>query len=328
MLGSGVPLPKALRVAGAAAPAPLRQASERMASEVERGVALPGLMRREEVFPAYVCGLAEAGYAHGRLDLALRSAADRVAADVALARRAVQALAYPALVLAVVLAVAMIVSFVAVPAFEGMYVAAGKSLPWPTRTVVGTARFLRAYWPFLVVGAVACAVWWKSARRTGEAERLAVAVGKVPVLGPILRDIRAARLLALLESLHGAGLVMTRCIEVAAMSMPQDPAVRSGMSVARSIVESGRSVTEALRASRLFPEDALEMVRAGEESGRLGACMADASRHLQARADHGIRVLSAFVEPAAALLVGGIAAGVAFALYLPVFEIPSLVFGR
>jgi type II secretory pathway component PulF len=266
---------------------------------------LPRLLQGERLFPPYVRGLAEAGYATGSLDRALRAAADRLSADVRLSRKAVQTLAYPLLVLLVFGVVACVVSFVAVPAFEGLYTAVGRNLPWPTRVVVGFARLVRAGWPVLVAGAASVPLLWAWAARSPAARRL---VASLPVLGGILSDIRGARLLRVLASLHGAGLVMTRCMEVAA--------------------ESGRSVVDALRSSGLLSEDTLEMVRAGEESGRLGQCMEDAAAYLEARAEHSTRMLATVAEPAAALLVGGVAAAVAVSLYLPVFDIPSLLLGR
>jgi type II secretory pathway component PulF len=325
MLASGVPLTRALRVAGARAPAALREASDRIASGVESGVPLPRLLQGERLFPPYVRGLAEAGYATGSLDRALRAAADRLSADVRLSRKAVQTLAYPLLVLLVFGVVACVVSFVAVPAFEGLYTAVGRNLPWPTRAVVGFARLVRAGWPVLVAGAASLPLLWAWAARSPAARRL---VASLPVLGGILSDIRGARLLRVLASLHGAGLVMTRCMEVAAESMPEDPGVARGMRLARAAVESGRSVVDALRSSGLLSEDTLEMIRAGEESGRLGQCMEDAAAYLEARAEHSTRMLATVAEPAAALLVGGVAAAVAVSLYLPVFDIPSLLLGR
>ena len=329
MLASGVPLTRAVRVAGARAPAALKEASDRIASGVESGMPLPRLLQSEPLFPPYVRGLAEAGYATGSLDRALRTAADRLSWDVRLSRKAAQTLAYPLLVLLAFGVVACVVSFVAVPAFEGLYVAVGRQLPWPTRVVVGFARALRAGWPVLLACVASFASLGVWAARSPEGRRLVARLAEsLPVLGSILSDIRGARLLRVLASLHGAGLVMTRCMEVAAESMPEDPGVGRGMRLARAAVESGRSVADALRSSALFSEDTLEMVRAGEESGRLGQCMEDAAAHLEARAEHSTRMLATVAEPAAALLVGGVAAAVAVSLYLPVFDIPSLLLGR
>lgn len=324
MLRAGVPAARAVRVAGEGSVRALREASEEIARGLEAGVQLDRLLSGHPgEFPPYVAGMVAAGYAHGRLDAALLAAAEQMQWDCELKRKVVAVLLYPSATLLVLLGVAMVVTFIAVPSFEQLYRATGAQLPVLTRGLVGFSRVLREVWWVLVVLAAAAV----SLAR----DRLSDAVGRlllrIPFLRDVLRGVRTARVLRVMARLYASGIVLTRCLEIASESVRDADMSRRLLSAAR-MVSGGMSLSRALSASGGFDPHAVEMIRAGEESGSLDACMLEAASHIEEEADHTARVALSVMEPVSAVLVGLVALVCALALYLPVFDIPGLVMRR
>lgn len=329
MLSSGVPAARAVRVSGEGSSPALREASVQIARGLESGIPLPDLMARHPgVFPPYVVGMASSGYAHGRLDSALLAAAEQMHWDCELKRRVSAATVYPLVTLTVIVAVAVLVSVVAVPSFEHLYASVGAQLPAVTRAVVWFSRVVRGLWWVVIPAAVLVSSAW-SHPDLGRPLRLLTrrAVLLLPMIGGVLARVRAARALRVIARLYEAGVVMPRCFHLAA-DAAQDPDMAARLRMAADMVSTGSPVSVAVAASGAFDAQTVEMVRAGEESGALGRCLLDAAAHLEEEAEHGARLALSFMEPAAALLVGAVAMVCALALYLPVFDVPGLLLRR
>ncbi|MGH7674513.1 MAG: type II secretion system F family protein, partial [Gemmatimonadales bacterium] len=248
LVGAGVPLEQALRVAERAAPAALRDALGRVTTRVREGASLGVALGAEDgLFPAVTIGLVRAGERGVGLDAALAQAAAQLEAQAETAARIRAALTYP-LILALVgtLSVGLIVLFV-VPRFAALLADLGQALPLATRLLLAASQIARDWGLVLaavaVVGAIAGARF-AAERRAG----LHAWLLGLPLVGSIRHAFATARAARALGALLGTGTPALGALAVAAEAAG-DEAVAVRLGRARDRVAEGAGLAASLEAT-------------------------------------------------------------------------------
>jgi type IV pilus assembly protein PilC len=95
----------------------------------------------------------------------------------------------------------------------------------------------------------------------------------------------------------------------------------------QSSVREGRKIHEELEQSPLLPGSVVQMVAAGEESGRLGEVLAEVAEFYQRVLRDAIKAMTSMIEPLLIVIMGSIVGFIAMAIILPIFKMSSLVSG-
>lgn len=277
------------------------------------------------IFPDLYRTLVAAGETSGQLARVLARLADYLEERQALASRLSLALVYPAIVLAVAVAVMVALLAYVVPQVVAVYAHAKETLPFLTRVLISVSSFLQAAWPALLALAVASVVGLRIAlKRTTSRARIHALLWRLPVAGPLLRQLDSTRLAATLAILTGSRVPLLAALEAGGGVMTLIP-MREALANAARGVREGMPLSRALAATEAFPPVMVHLIAGGEATGQLDESLDRAARQQQALLSNRIAAAVAVLEPALIVLMGAMVLAIVLAILLPLFNLNQLV---
>ena len=323
LVEAGIPLVSSLSsLAEQCRPGPLKEALQATAREIEGGNSFSqALSRHPRIFPKVMASMVSVGEASGKLDVVLQRFAVFTEKDLTLRRTIQGALTYPVfLLLTSLLLVLFVVAFV-VPQFKALFLRAGLSLPAPTLMVAAAGDLIRTHGGLLAFGVSAgfAGAGWLL-RRPSVRRRVDAALLKVPVLGRLIEQALVARLARSLATLVGSGIPILSALETAAGMAGNDVVARE-LIRARSAVERGEKISAALGVGRVFRPDVIQMLRAGEDSGRLDVMLDKVADFYDLRVGFALKQLTTLLEPVLLVCMGVVVAFIMASLLLPMFDL-------
>jgi type IV pilus assembly protein PilC len=295
-------------------------------SDVEAGLSLSDAMARHgHAFPPLMVSLMRAGETGGFLEHALESVASTYEKDLKLRGTIKSAMAYPVVVLGMaVLAVIAMMIFI-VPTFEHMFANLGGTLPLPTLILVWLSKAMIWLVPLGAVGGVLGTLWWRKNGRTDAVRsRIDPLKLKFPVFGLLMRKLAIARFSRNLASMLAAGVPILRGLAIVGETSGNWMIERAVKNVQDS-VRSGRSIAGPLAAEPVFPRMVVQMIAVGEDSGALEAMLTKIADFYESEVDSMTEALTSLIEPLLIAVIGLVVGGMIVALYLPIFNIYSLI---
>ncbi len=323
----GIPLVSALSSAAAqCGPGALKEALEKAAKEIEGGKSFSqALSGNPNVFPKLMVSMASVGEASGKLDVILQRFAGFVEKDLSLTKTVQGALIYPAFLLVTsMVLVLFLVSFV-VPQFVTLFTRAGLSLPAPTRMVAGVGTAIRSHgWLLAFLGASGFAGFGWGLRRPAVRRRVDGLVLKIPGVGPLIHQALVARLARSLATLVSSGIPILSALETVAGTAGNEVISRELLR-SRSAVERGERISTALSIGKVFQPDMIQMIRAGEDSGRLDVMLDKAADFYDLRVSFALKQMTTLLEPILLVGMGVVAAFIMASLLLPMFDLVKVL---
>ncbi|MDY7105174.1 MAG: type II secretion system F family protein [Actinomycetota bacterium] len=327
MLAAGLPLLRALRVLSLQSRGQrLGEVVEVVADDVRNGSSLAeAIGHHPETFDGLYVALVAAGERAGALDVVLEQIAGDLERAAALRRTIRGALAYPMVVLAVIGLVTAAMLLFVVPVFADIYADLDSTLPGPTQALVDLSSLLTSRAPF-IVGALVLGVWGaRRFRRSASGRRTLDSLSlRLPLFGGLARNAAIARFARSMTVLLGAGLPLVDSLRVAAATMGNTH-IAAAVGEASTGVRQGGTLSDELERTGLFPPLAVQMVAAGEETGRLEALFTNLAGFYEDEVDSSASTLASLLEPLMMLVMGAVVGTMVVALYLPMFNIIDLV---
>ncbi len=276
------------------------------------------------LFPGVYTASLLAGEKSGNLEQVIRRYVAYVKVVATVRRKTISALVYPAILLALSLAVVSIIVLRVVPEFDAFYDQFGQELPLSTRMIVATSEFARAYFLLIVIGIVAGAVaFWFWLKEPAQRERFDRWVLQLPGLGPIARKFSTSQAARTLATLLGGGIPLVNAIDVAARSI-KNRFIAHELQVAGQQVREGRALAAAMQESGAFADVAVKMVEVGESTGALQEMLNSLADFYDEEIDTNLGRFITLVEPTLLVLMGLVIAGLLLALYMPLFNMGGL----
>ncbi|MEN0085389.1 MAG: type II secretion system F family protein [Leifsonia sp.] len=294
--------------------------------DVETGVSVSdALKKHERVFPPLMINMVRAGETGGFLDDALESVAVNFEKEVKLRSTIKSAMTYPVIVLAMsVLAVTAMLLFI-VPVFEKMFAGLGAPLPLPTQILVVLSHAMVWVVPIGVVAGIVFAVWWSRNRHTVEVRRRVDPLKlRAPVFGPLLKKIAIARFSRNLSNMIGAGVPILQALRIVGETSGNWVIEHALTEVAES-VRQGESIAKPLMTQPVFPAMVIQMIAVGEDSGSLETMLDKIADFYEQEVEAATEQLTAMIEPLLIAFLGVVIGGMVIALYMPIFQIGTLV---
>lgn len=327
MLNSGIPLNNAVDILEQQTDAKNLKASLKVISKgLKEGNQLSkSLIEQNGLFPDLLIRMVQAGEKTGKLDEVLERMSEHYNKELKTSRQIRGAMIYPAVLAFLAVAATLVLLYVVIPNFSGIFEQSGVALPLPTRIVLAASNFVQSYW-YILFGGVGLLVFLFLRYRSTEAGRyqLDQLKLKMPVVKGPMQKIVTARFASTLATLTSAGIPLVEAIDSAAATT-NNAVVIDKLRIANEGLQKGERLTGMLTSTGLFPPMMLSMVKIGEESGSLESMLNKTSDFYEEELEAAIKQLLSLLEPAMIIFMGVIIGGIVASVMLPMFEIANAV---
>jgi type IV pilus assembly protein PilC len=292
-------------------------------SMVEGGSTLSTAMRASpKVFDGLYVNMVEAGETGGILDIILQRLSTYIEKNVKLQRAVKSALVYPVGVLTVAGGVITLLLWKVVPIFATLFTGLGVTLPLPTKIVIALSNFIGSYFGLLILvaiigGVVGLKVWYGTPQGKFILDTIVL---KLPVLGLLMRKIAVARFTRTLGTLISSGVPILEGLDITAKTSG-NAVVERALQKVRKALEEGKSLTEPLKESDVFPGMVTQMIAVGEQTGAMDAMLQKIADFYEEEVDAAVKDLLTALEPVMIVFLGVVVGGVVISMYLPLFSL-------
>jgi general secretion pathway protein F len=329
LLESGLPLDKSLLVL-----MDLTEDNERLSKliakvldKVKGGASLADALEQQSgIFSKFYLNMIRAGEAGGSLDDVLKRMSDYLERSQELKDTVSTALIYPAILLVMSLASLFVMLTFVVPQFTEMFESAGKALPVSTQIVVGIANWLQSYWWALLAVIVSVSSYMKF--QLADPIRKKVWDGrflKLPLAGTIITNKETANISRTLGTLLGNGVSILTALSIVRETV-DNLVLAAAIADAEEQLKQGKHLSDALLGKGLFPKMAMQMIKMGEETGRLEEMLLRVATIYDKQLRVAIQRLLAFLEPALIISLGLMIAGIIVSILLAILSVNDLAF--
>ncbi len=324
LIDAGVPIVRSLEMLASQQTQPLfKRALTAIYIEVNQGTTLGSAMRRwPTVFDRLMVSMVEAGEAGGVLDETLRRLA-KLQEDVAKMQNQIKgALGYPVTVLFIAIAVFLGMTIFIIPQFADIFKSLGADLPAFTQMLVDLSGLLRSSFSIYAVLTIATGIYFFSRYYNTPTGRMSVDkfVLKIPLFGDLILKSATAQFCRTYSALSRAGVPILQALEILKQTS-DNAAVQEALEKARNDVQEGISLSKSLMSKQIFPDMALSMLSIGEETGEMDTMLSKVADFYEEEVSLIVKNLTAMLEPAMIVLVGGIVGSILVAMYLPMFGV-------
>ncbi|MDA8522505.1 type II secretion system F family protein [Acidovorax sp. NCPPB 4044] len=326
MLRAGLALDNALRVLIDMSHKPsMASLLQGILDAVKGGTPLSrALSQHRELFGDFYINMVRSGEASGQMSAVLERLVEHMERQRALRDSVISATIYPAILLGVaVLSLIAMLGFV-VPQFEKLFTDMGDALPMPTQMVMALGHAFTRYGIFMGIAAAgvvfllrrwasspAGRLWWQS--------RLL----KLPLMGRLALKYQLTLFSRSLGTLLGNGVPMLTALHIATETVG-NTVLRQALSKVAPVVKEGGKVVHAIASTGIFEPIAVNLIRVGEETGRIGQMMLELSNILNREVETGIKRLLTLVEPVLILVLGILIAAIIVSILLGILSINDL----
>ncbi len=327
MIDAGLPLVQCIEILGVQSENKVFQkVLLQVRQDVESGATLADAMRKHpKVFDDLYCNMIAAGEAGGILDTILQRLAVYIEKIVKLRRAVRSAMIYPIAVLAIAALVVAIILWKVIPTFAALFAGLGAELPLPTRVVIWLSNFVGRYFLLLIFILVALLYALKRYHGTYRGRRVIDGfLLKTPILGLVLRKIAVARFCRTLATLISSGVPILEALEITAKTAGNS-VVEDAIMATRKSIEEGKTISEPLKETEVFPPMVVHMIAVGEQTGALDAMLSKIADFYEEEVDAAVENMLTLLEPIMILFLGIVIGGIVISMYLPLFSLLSKI---
>ena len=231
------------------------------------------------------------------------------------------AMAYPTVMAVLAIAVTIFLLTFVMPKFTPLFQRKGMVLPKPTILMMTVSDSLLHYWWAWLVGGAALVFGFIYGKRT-VAGRKALDWLKIelPLLGPMNRKVVISRSIRTLGTMLSSGIPVLDALDLAAEVSGNYYYEQLWRRVAQEVM-GGKQVFESLSGSKLFPPMLVQMISAGEQTGKLGSVLERVSNYYDQEVETSLKAVTSIIEPIMITVMGGVVGTIGLALLLPVFSL-------
>jgi len=293
--------------------------------EVRGGTLLSEAFRQQGIFPKIYITSIMAGEKSGSLTEVMDRYVTYQKLALAVRKKIMVSLMYPCvLVVLVILLMVFLVTYV-VPTLANLYSSMHAQLPIMTVYLIAIGTAAQKYIVFFaagVIGAIFLFRWWSrkdSARGKVDAVKM-----RLPLVGEIWLKYQVAQLARILSTLLVGGIPLVQAMETAADSLGT-PLLKRAVETAGKSVREGQPLSGSLKASKIFPPLAIDMIEVGESTGALPSMLSSVAEFFEEDVNTKMAATLSLIEPAIMVVMGCFVAFVLIALYLPIFSLADTI---
>lgn len=283
------------------------------------------LEKHPKIFSAIYISLIKAAETSGLLDKVLARLAENLEKQEKLKSTIKSALMYPAIVITGMFVVVTLMMIFVVPQLTLLYGNLNIPLPLPTQIIIGLSNFVIIFWP-LIIGMVVVGVSLFTRWHATVSGRLIIddIILKLPIFGPLIRKTILTEFTRTLGLLVGSGTLVVEALKETA-DVAGNVLYRNAILALSSRVEKGISVGDAMAESKLFPTILIQMVKIGEETGKMDEALVKVSEYFEREVEAAVKNLTTAMEPIIMVVLG---IGVAFliiSIITPIYNLTNSI---
>lgn len=319
---SGIPIIESLMfIENDAAKMKVRLVARELRRQIMQGATFADTIAKyPNQFGQIYIGLVKAGEDSGELEKTLQRLLELLTKEANIRGKVIGTLMYPMFVIVLAVIIVLVMLMFVFPVFKEMFDGMGKELPWITATLMSAGIFLKTYWffaPMIVgslVGSCVFLMRWQPSKR-----KIDDIVLKIPLLSDLIQFSNFANFVAVMQVAYEAGVPIIECLYLANMTLTNHT-LKTKIESATLKVQQGQHLSVALRSTKVMPKMILFMIATGEQSGRLGDMLMQATNFIDKKLDTIIDTMTKMIEPIMLIVIGSIVMVLALALYLPLFQ--------
>ena len=331
MIQAGVPLGQSLTLISSGMTSRskrnLQAVVKTIRTDVESGLKLSDAMRKHPgCFDTLFCNTLAAGEYSGELDTTLIRLATHLEKSLRIRQKVRKAMVYPSIVIVVAIGVTVGMLLFVLPSFKSVYSQFDADLPGITQFLLNTSDALQSHGLQLVAALVLSAYtlmqcYKKNSRFQNVSDALLL---RLPLIGELMKTALHARWTRTFSTLCASGVPITSALESVA-SVAKIQSFQAATLEIRHAVATGARVSDSMEVSKLFPQETIQMVRIGEESGRLDAMLDRLANQFEINLDDKVDTMSTVMEPAIMCVIGGLVGVLIIGMYMPIFNIGGII---
>ena len=323
LIGAGLPLAQSLRtVQEQTTNKRMQEIVQEIISDVEGGKSLSdSFAKHPEAFNKVYVALVSAGETSGTMDDSLKRLAAQQEKDAAMMSKIRGAMMYPSIVLVVIILVIGFMLFTVVPQVEGLYRDLNKGLPFVTLMMIKVANFFSSLWWLvileMIIGGYFLAQYLKTEQgiRTKDIFKL-----NVPMFKGMFRKMYMARFARTGQVLLSTGVPMLDMLRITSDAV-NNVIISESILRASDKVKGGKALSASLSNEDYFLAMVPQMIKIGEQSGKIDEMMGKTAQVYEDELDEEIRALSTAIEPVLMVFLAIVAGTMVAAILLPIYSL-------
>ncbi|MEW5806029.1 MAG: type II secretion system F family protein [Acidobacteriota bacterium] len=323
MIDAGLPLVQCLEILGTQQNnRTFQRILFQIRQDVESGSTLADAMRKHpKVFDDLFCNMIAAGEAGGILDTILQRLSQYIEKIVKLRVAIRSASVYPTAVITIAIGVVTVILWKVIPTFAALFAGLGASLPLPTRITIALSEFIGRWWWFIGIVIVLAIIAINRYHKTYNGRRILDGLLlKMPIIGMLLRKLAVARFCRTLGTLISSGVPILDALDITARTSG-NAIVEDAIMETRKNIEQGKSISEPLKETDVFPPMVVQMIAVGEHTGALDTMLAKIADFYEEEVDDATQNLLSLLEPIMIAFLGVVIGGIIISMYLPMFDL-------
>ena len=330
LLKAGMPLVQSLDILRTRLTNPLfKQVLDDVYEKVRGGTALSDAFAAHgELFPNVYTASLMAGERSGNLDSVLRRFVAYSKTIDTVRTKTISAMVYPVILVLLAVGLVGIIVVKVVPTFADFYASFQADLPLSTRIIVMISDTLRSQlWLILLILAgagIAFMSWIRQPGRAAEFDRLLL---RLPFIGNSVHKFSTSQMARTLATLLGGGIPLVNSLEIAAQSTGNRHMGKE-LDIVAARVREGQGLAATLLERKTVPDVAIKMIEVGESTGALTEMLNSLADFYDEEIDTEVSRFVTLIEPAMLVFMGIVIASIVLALYLPLFQLTSVIGNR
>lgn len=327
LLKAGMPLVQSLDILRSRLSNPLfKSVLDDVYEKVRSGTAMSDAFAAHgDLFPSVYIASLTAGERSGNLDAVLRRFVAYSKTIDTVRSKTMSAMIYPVILILLAVVLVAIIVIKVVPTFAEFYASFNSQLPLSTRIIVAISDVIRGqFWLILIAlggAAAAFVAWIKQPGRDAQFDRWLL---KVPVIGASFHKFSTSQLSRTLATLLGGGIPLVNALEIASRSTGNRHMGRE-LEIVADRVREGQSFAGTLLERRTVPDVAIKMIEVGESTGALTEMLNSLADFYDEEIDTEVARFVTIIEPAMLVFMGIVISGIVLSLYLPLFQLTSVI---
>ncbi|MBN2145393.1 MAG: type II secretion system F family protein [Candidatus Aureabacteria bacterium] len=306
----------------------LKKVLEQIFSDIEKGTSFASAVEKHPAyFSKFFVSMINVGEISGRLDEVLNRLVIIGKQEAEIRSKLKSILFYPVILLILAMTVISILLIFVLPRFISVYGSMGVDLPLATRSLLGLSAFLKNFWWAVAATVVVGIILFRKYRSTSQGRfNIDQFLLKVPIFGQLILKYNLARFSRTFGSLIKSGLPVLQGLAVTENTLNSQVIVTIIKDLRSSILE-GQSISEQLKLSGVFPPMVIQMISAGEQTGKLDDMLMEVADFYDIEVDYEIRNLTTLLEPLLLVVMGCLILFMALAVLKPIFNLTRVIRG-
>ncbi len=291
-------------------------------SDIDEGKSLSeSLKKHPGVFSGLYINMVQSGEVSGNLQKALNDLADNIEKNYTLTQKVKGVLYYPAFILTAFFFVGFIMITFVIPKLMEILKETNAKLPITTKMLIATGDFMQKWWwavllaVFAGVGALVYYLRTDDGKKEFDVIKL-----NIPVIKKVLRYVYLARFAENLSTLVRSGLPIVNSLQISGQVIGNS-VFEKDIAEAAEKVKTGGTISEVLATKPNFPPIMTQMIKVGEETGKLDTTLTSMSRFYSREADQIVSNLSSIIEPVLIVILGVGVGVLVFSIIIPIYNI-------